>query len=232
MVELLEDAIAAQYAAFTVPRPRQVEGCACCTTAEQLAALVSAPREALGARELDFYARKAMTTVGTVSDFRYFWPRLAELSITGALLADPEVVFGKPLYGDHTTWSAEEQHALKQLAAAIGLWLAAEEQEGGAVDTWVCAVASLVEGLADPREFLAPLLSEAPAAWANLRALVNWNAKTIQKKQRLANAFWENAPAIADLLFRWITTEPRAREAARANALESGALYGTALPPG
>ena len=231
MFEALQAAIAAQYAAFTAPRPRDVEGCACCTAPEEIAALIAAPREALSAQDLDFYARKAMTTVGTVPDFRYYWPRVAELALTGQLLTDTEIVFGKPLYGAHHTWPAEERAALRQLAAAIGQWLAAEEQEPGDVDMWVCAVGLLAERMADPRVLLAPLFGDSPAAWANLRALVDWNRERMQKKHRLGNAFWESAPESAALLFEWLTTEPRAHEAARANAQESAALYGTVLPP-
>jgi hypothetical protein len=230
MFDLLREAIAAQYAAFRAPRPRHVEGCVCCTAPEQLAALISGPREALGAPELDFYARKAMTTVGTTADFRYYWPRLAELTLQGALLTDTEIVFGKPLCGTHHGWPAQEQEALKQLAAAIGQWLATEEQEPSDVDMWVCAAGLLSEHLADPRDLLVPLLGESAAAWANLRALADWNREEVRKKRRLVNAFWENAPENAARLLEWLTTEPRVREAARANALESAALYGT-VPP-
>jgi hypothetical protein len=109
MFKPLREAIAAQYLAFAAARPDDVRGCACCTTSQQLAAIVSAPREVLGAAELDFYARKAMTTVGTVADFRYYWPRLAELALTDEILTDTEVLFGKPLYGAHYTWPKAEQ---------------------------------------------------------------------------------------------------------------------------
>src|SRR5678815_394285 len=82
--EPLALALAEQYEAFTAPRPRSIEGCSCCTTPQQLAALVATPREELAASALDFYARKAVTTVGGTAELRYFWPRLAELSIAGA----------------------------------------------------------------------------------------------------------------------------------------------------
>lgn len=230
MFEPLRDAIAMQYASFRAPQPRVVQGCAWCTSRDELGALVAKSREALGAPQLEFYARKAMTTVGTVSDFRYYWPRLAELAINGEFLTDTEVVFSKPLYGAHHTWPIEEQNALKDLAAAIGQWLAAEELEPGDVDMWVCAVGLLSEHLADPRTFLAPLLCDSAAAWTNLRALVEWNGPYVDKKHRLANALWENAPESASLIFGWITSEPQALAAARANALVSAARYGTKPP--
>ncbi|HEY7236313.1 MAG TPA: hypothetical protein VH539_19285, partial [Gemmatimonadaceae bacterium] len=121
--EPLLRAIAQQYEAFTSPQPRNVEGCECCTTSRELAALLAVPRERLSAAALDFYARKALTTVGGQSEFRYFWPRIAELAIAGDLLTDREVVFGKPHYGEDQTWPTVEKTALVDLARALGQWL-------------------------------------------------------------------------------------------------------------
>jgi len=230
MHQTLRDAIDAQYASFSAARPRTVEGCACCTSAEELAALVAAPREGLGAAALDFYARKALTTVGATAEFRYFWPRLAELTIRGELLTDTEIVFGKPLYGAHDTWPPEERAALMRLASALGEWLAVEEQDPGEVDVWVCAIGLLTENIQDPRDFLRPLLAATPAAWTNLRSLVDWNLDRIRKKRRLENGFWENAPNGASLILEWLAKEPRAIEAARALDGEMAELYGTEPP--
>src|SRR4051812_14058525 len=125
--EPLVRAVTEQYQAFAAPRPRSVEACHCCTTPRQLAALVAQPREALAASVLDEYARKACTTIGSTVDLRYFWPRLAELSIAGELTTDREIVFGKPLYSEHRTWPAAERAALLSFARAVGEWLASEE---------------------------------------------------------------------------------------------------------
>jgi hypothetical protein len=230
MHQTLRDAIDAQYAAFPTTRPRTVEGCPCCTSPEQLAALVAAPREALGAATLDFYARKAMTTVGSQAEFRYFWPRLAELAIDGELLTDTEIVFGKPVYGDHHTWPPAERAALIRLASALGEWLGAEELEPSAVDEWVCVIALLAENVADPRDFLRPLLAATPAAWTNLRSFVDRNRDRMQRKGRLSNQFWDSAPKGASLMIEWLSSEPRAVEAARALDTAMAKLYGMRLP--
>jgi hypothetical protein len=230
MFEPLRTAIAAQYAAFRALRPRVVTGCSCCTSPDDLAALVAAPREELGAGALAFYAHKAMTTVGTVEDFRYFWPRLAELALDAQFLTSTETVFGKPAYGAHHAWPAEEQEAIRSLAAALGAWVAAEELEPDLVDSWVCAIGLLSEKLDDPRRFLSPLLADAPVAWGNLRALVEWNEDTVRRKGRLASSFWENAPEGAALMLDWLQTEPRLIEAARAVMTEKVERYGF-VPP-
>jgi hypothetical protein len=230
MFEPLRAAIAAQYAAFRAPRPRVVTGCTCCTSPRELAALVAAPREELGAGALAFYAHKAMTTVGTVDDFRYFWPRLAELGLTDHLLTSIETVYGKPLYGAHHTWPTEEQDAIRGLAAALGEWIAAEELEPDQVDSWVCAIGLLSENLDDVRRFITPLLTDTPAARENLRALVEENEETMRNKGRLASSFWENAPEGAALMVDWLQTQPRAIEAARALMTDRVERYGF-VPP-
>jgi hypothetical protein len=228
--ESLRRAAVEQYEAFVAPRPRSVEGCSCCTTSRQLAALVAAPREELPASVLDFYARKAITTVGGIAEFRYFWPRLAEQAIAGELTTDREVVFGKPLYGAHRTWPAPERAALLSLASALGEWLGAEQLEEFEVDRWVCAIGLLAEELTDVRPLLAPLLAKTESAWANLLAFVAWNRDQLDKKHRLASAFWKSAPQSAAAVVEWYSSEPRVREAVYALDVQSAELYGTPMP--
>ena len=230
MFEPLRTAIAAQYAAFTAGRPRAVRGCSCCTTPAELAGLVAAPRETLAPGALERYAAKAMTTIGSTEDFRYFWPRLAELAVEGRLLSTAETVFGKPLYGHHRAWPAAERAALLALAAALGTWIAAEEMEPDQVDSWVCVIGLLSETLGDARQCLAPLLADTPTARAALRALVDWNRDDLRRKRRLANAFWDNAPDAAALVADWLRTEPRAIEAERALVAREAEEFGI-IPP-
>ena len=230
MFEPLRAALVVQYAAFTARQPRAITGCSCCTTTAELAGLVAAPREALAAGALERYAAKAMTTIGTTDDCRYFWPRLAELAVEGRLLSAAETVFGKPLYGHHRAWPVPERAALLALAAALGEWIATEELDPDQVDSWVCAIGLLSETLVDVREPLAPLLADTPTARAALRALVDWNRDDLRRKGRLANAYWDNAPEGAALVIGWLRTEPRAVETERALVAEEAEQFGI-IPP-
>lgn len=226
----LTRAIAQQYEAFTAPRPRHVEGCDCCTTPGALCALVAAPREELSAEALDFYARKAVSTVGGQVELRYFWPRLAELAIAGEFVTDREVVFGKPHYAESRTWPSVEGGALVDLARALGQWLGAEELEASEVDAWVCSIGLLVEGLVDVRPLLSPLLQSTSAASVNLATFVAWNRPEVEQKRRLSNAFWRSAPASQAAVLEWYLSEPRIADVMDALERESARLYGTSLP--
>lgn len=51
------------------------------------------------------YAAAALTTVGTREDFRYFLPRLLDLSVNSALV-EPEVIAPKLKAADWLTWQS------------------------------------------------------------------------------------------------------------------------------
>jgi hypothetical protein len=61
-------------------RPRELEGCPCCTEPEEAAPLLRTPLRTIGAPELERYAFKALTTWGAIYDYKYFIPRILELT--------------------------------------------------------------------------------------------------------------------------------------------------------
>lgn len=208
MDEELKEAIRAQYDTFRAPAPRAVEGCPCCVAPEDLARLVATPRERLTEREIAFFASSAVSTVGSVEDLRHFWPRIAELSLTGGLWVDAEIVFGKLQYAGWRDWPAAEQEAILRLVRArMGATLR-EPGEGVEhdVDTWVCAFAQFMEDVTD---LLPPLLDPAAAS-----ALLGWHALNARKLARgkLRNAFWSSAPENAARVVAWLRA-PKVEEA-------------------
>jgi hypothetical protein len=60
------------------PWRTRIESCPCCTTAEEIAVLLSKPRKLLSANKLQGYAASSMTTIGSAQDLRYFTPRILE----------------------------------------------------------------------------------------------------------------------------------------------------------
>ncbi|WP_353543535.1 hypothetical protein, partial [Deinococcus xinjiangensis] len=87
------------YAAFaSVPRPKKIEGCPCCTTPERLAALTAGPLRSLDEELLSWYGFKSMTTIGDEQDYLYFIPRLLESLDWGFSSPDPEMTFSQELH--------------------------------------------------------------------------------------------------------------------------------------
>jgi hypothetical protein len=203
MHPLVERALEKQYDAFQIPAPRAIDGCPCCSDPDELDALVRTPRRQLTAEQLTSYAFSALLTVGDVNDLRHYWPRLAELSISGELLVDPEIVFSKPRHGDWRTWPDPEQAALIGLARAQIAALAeqAHEDDGHAIESWVCAFAEFLD---DVTVILAPLLRDEPRAAASLLAWHTLNQSELARGESW-DAFWEPAPANEARVTPWFT---------------------------
>jgi hypothetical protein len=79
--QALAAAVAGLYAAFARYKLHHpVTGCPCCTSAEDDRRVQSKPMHQLEAADLERYAFKAVTTLGTVDDLKHFLPRLLELA--------------------------------------------------------------------------------------------------------------------------------------------------------
>src|SRR5256885_11691182 len=183
----LHPALKALYQAFRrrgkAPIPR---GCPCCTTPLEFEHLASRQLPHLSETVLDRYAGKAMTTVDHADTFRYFLPRIVELSVEDRLLVDREVVFGKLRYGKWREWPLHEQEALERFAEAVAATFASIEYDAWNLDEWVCALGQFVDDLP---ELLTPLLSRTPAARENLALLIDHNTNALGSIE-LVNPFW------------------------------------------
>jgi hypothetical protein len=190
-------AIQELYAAFSRPQPpKEVHGCPCCTTAAEVEPLTRVALRELSPEQLEAYASKALTTIGTVDDFRYFLPRVFELAVNGGLQTAKEILLDKPAYGHWRTWPAREQAALERFAAALAGTFATQVYEDYELDAWVCGLGHLLEDLPDS---LAPLLTSAASAAENLVRLYELNRGDL-KRGTLWNAFWRDCPRAAQLI--------------------------------
>lgn len=208
MTSALRSAIDAQYQAFSGKAPADLAACPCCMTPAEVAILVSTPLRNLQADQIRAYARTAISTTGDASDLRYFWPRLAELSVLNELGVDPQIVFSKPRLGCWHAWSAEERGALLALVAAKMNTLAVQPASptvAWELDTWVCAFGQFVD---DITPFLSSLLQDSSANAHNM--LFEWF--TLNEEQLAAgwlrNPFWNGAPVNARRLIAWFSSQP------------------------
>lgn len=171
------------YAVFSrYGRPALLEGCPCCTSPTEARTLVSKPLRTLTAPELEHYAFKALMTWGTLNGYKYFIPRILELTEQGGLLCDTEVTLRKLDYGDFRAWPADEQQAIGDYIFAA--WRdAVQSLDTDRADAFLCGAAP---ALAD----VAPLLDYADRAAPDFKSA--YAAKrSNQTKRKLLNSFWD-----------------------------------------
>jgi hypothetical protein len=133
-----------------------------------------------------------MSTIGNADDFRYFWPRIAELLVTtqpDEYFVDPEIVLGKLANGEWRTWPDAEQRATEQYLVSLITRMSDEALYWSDVDGWVCGVGVALEDITPVLE--RALLADTPAGRANLFGLYHWNKRDIEKRRRLRNRFWD-----------------------------------------
>src|SRR4051812_31937193 len=184
--------IVALYDAFDGRRLSALEGCPCCTTPEELEALVRIPRRELTRAQLRNFATSAMSTIGNVDDFRYFWPRVAELLVTtqpDEHFVDPEILLGKLPDAEWRTWRNAEQRATEQYLVSLITRMSDEALYWLEVDRWVCGVGLALEDITSVLD--RALLADTPAARANLFGLYHRNKRDIEKRRSLGNSSWD-----------------------------------------
>ena len=107
------------YSVFSrYARPQKIAGCPCCVTDRHRAALHAKLLNDLEDGDLSYYVFKAMTTFGNREDFKYFLPRILELSASDELSVDTSVLLGKLDTGNWLTWPKDEQVAVTHFLSA------------------------------------------------------------------------------------------------------------------
>ncbi len=108
--------------------------------------LTQKPLNQLTQNELGVYASSAMTTAGNVSDYRYFLPRILELSSTGSMEhfgLDAWCIADKIRYGKWYSWPTQQQEAVRSFfLAALRYWAIRDPNEKEASD-WLVGSALL-----------------------------------------------------------------------------------------
>lgn len=185
------NALEAVYHAFEVPVPSTIEGCPCCIATRGVDILLTTPLRDLTGQALWRYVSGVFYTVGSVQDFRYFLPRILDISVNDPGNANgPEIVLGKLGLANWQTWSSRERRAIEGLVdawfeRALSQDLAGGDDYwiGGEVESVLCGAAragfSLDRWLVRLQEpFAAPVL-------ADLRERVPGQL----------SGFWKDAPA-------------------------------------
>ena len=158
---LLSLALDRAYGAFSgYPRPSKLEASPLRDADAILWTLTSAPLRKLTGQEIGPYAGWALTTVGSVSDYKHFLPRILEQAVRSPVWigVEPSIIAERLKMAHWQRWPVREQTAIVDFFRAAWSQACAEHPDivGDASD-WLFALAALGEDLT-------PIL----AAWINL----------------------------------------------------------------
>jgi hypothetical protein len=138
-----------------------------------------------------------------MADFKYFLPRILDLSVHEKLSwPNPEVVLGKLPLADWDHWPEIEQKVVIDLLSERYATLIQDaNSDGSEIDTWVCDLGHCVP---DVTPYLEPLLEEANQG--KLGSFIEWNRSAFSEA-KLNNAFWEDAPDNEQRVLAWLNQD-------------------------
>jgi hypothetical protein len=206
----LATAIDNLYRVFRGYRPKQMAGCSCCTSDKEAARLVASDLRSLKAEELCRYSTKAMTTWGTVDDFKHFLPRLMEIVAREPMQWQIEIVLSKPAYAQWTQWPTRERQSLQAFFDSLWTKLLSEYplHDYNRIGDYLCGIGQSVEDLSGYLEQWAR--DESLPAALHLADFITENCPSNYKKPpHLANAFWEARSAQAQQVWKWLLDDGR-----------------------
>ncbi|NQD39001.1 hypothetical protein HPT27_18450 [Permianibacter sp. IMCC34836] len=188
-------------------------------TSKEVSTLLSKKLGELTADELSSYASGVLLTVGSIADFKYFLPRIIELSVSGGFdWPDPEVVFEKLKLASWQNWPVDEICAINNcLTQKISSLLEDQNTDSFELDKWLCAIGLCVPDIAP---FMKPLFDPV-----NNEKLINYAEHNVSGlvAGKLVNGFWDDAPQNEAQVRRLLNTDEV--------SIYLFSNYGIVLPP-
>jgi hypothetical protein len=138
-------ALAELYRTFDAKPPVAIQGCFCCLDATEREVLLIRPLGVLTSDQLAPYASSIFLTVGDVSDYRYFLPRILDLSASDLTWwPSPELAVGALARAEWDRWSDIERKVIEAfLRAWLDRWASERlsDTRWGEIDSLLCGVA-------------------------------------------------------------------------------------------
>ena len=205
----LKATVSGLFATFSRYRIDDFHGCPCCVTQEDCEKLAHKPLRELTYDDLLRYSSKAISTWGEPRHFKYFLPRLFELTIESRdEFLDLAVVYGKLESAKFTSWPETEQRAVKQFFDAYWQYQLDQAVNGpynDTIDTVLCAISKAL-GSADDLLSLW-LKTNSTHAKQHLAAFVNEYYDSLISKGRLSNPFWDYSGQAHRKVVDWLCEE-------------------------
>jgi len=185
-------------------KPDDFPACKCCISEEAKVVLLSRKLEDLNESELSEYAADVFLTVGTLRDFRYFLPRILELSVGEAFLWPyPQIVLRKLRLAGWAEWPEDERTAvLEVLQDKFEALILSSNAHGQDINQWLCAIGQFVDDL---NPYLDQILQ---ADDERLSEIVEWNLSAFTKGE-LGSSFWEPGSTNERRFLAWLNQQPR-----------------------
>ena len=168
----LQNALDAAYAIFArYPRPTSLEAAPTRDGRAILKTLSAAPLRNLTSEQIGPYSGWAMTTVGTVDDYKHFLPRIMEQAVRAPewMGTEPAILGERLRYANWRSWRPKEQTAVTQIFARAWQQASRSHPDDGDAEDWLCGLGVLGEDLTQPlQEWLSPPSPNAVLQVANL----------------------------------------------------------------
>lgn len=200
-MDKLSDAIEALYHAFgDLPKPKNIEACPCCADEKNLDLLRAKPLRDLFSDDLGPYAASAFLTIGGVSDYLYFLPRILEIHASDIDWWPSPEITGRAIHKTApSSWPTKRSDALAAFLHSLFDAFIREDCSGNQIDSWICAIA--MSGL-DTQ----PYLSQIEISPDHVLAYYRKNAGKLGER-KLSNTFWELPIPGYDQVIHWFGTK-------------------------
>ncbi len=192
------------YAAFKSPVPRRIDGCPCCVDGKRVDRMHDVPLRDLTADDLNRYSFSVFTTVGSESDFRYFLPRILEITANDSGYINVEVILGKLWLAGWRSWPEADRRPVIDF---IDAWFDITCHQP-IEDEWDMPyeLDSLICGIARTGLDVAHYLQRLLGCPDQLRAFHALNGRRLADENRLTNGFWADHEAQAATLIKFLNS--------------------------
>ncbi|QUD86347.1 hypothetical protein [Phenylobacterium montanum] len=198
------------YAAFaSYPPPIELEAAPTRDPKAILASLSAAPLRHLAGEQIGPYAGWAMTTVGTVLDYKHFLPRILEQAVMNNVWmgTEPTIIAQRLEMASWRAWPQEEQEAVESVFQASWSWARQlNPEDGGDAASWFCGLAVL--GL-DVQAAISDWLTPPPPEPGLQLALLVQDASGLLSRLDEELGYWSYvSEATREIVINWLLSEP------------------------
>lgn len=200
----IRDAIQGLYETFRSYRVEfPLQACECCVTDGDQRRIAAAPLADLSEFDIGRYVYKAVTTFGTVQDFKHFLPRILELqALDPNFRVGGEIVAGKLRCAGWPKWRQDEVDAVDRFLRAFWRHVLETPESTRLIDEALCMVALLAGGLVDYLDCWSTVLDRSAIARVRTGGFIGGLYPVGSPPS--FGAFWGPIPDQEEEVFAWL----------------------------